>query len=69
MVAVDDAIGRHHHHPHAVGVVAELAADGRAHHHVQAVVEAAGVTVVVAGEDGLHPCGRERGRGVSAGWV
>lgn len=57
VVTVDDLVGGHDHHPDAVGVLAELAADGRAHDHVQASVAAACVPVVMAGEDRLHPCG------------
>lgn len=60
VVAVDDGVGGHHHHPEAVGVLAQLAPDGRAHDHVQAVVAAAGVSVIVAGEHGFHPCGATR---------
>lgn len=56
-----DTIGGHDHHPDAVGVLAELAADGRAHDHVQAVMATAGVSVIMAGEDRFHPCGGERG--------
>lgn len=59
VVAMDDTVGGHHHHPDAVGVLAKLAADGRAHDHVQAAVAAAGVSVIMAGEDRLHPCGEE----------
>lgn len=61
VVAVDDVVGGHHHHPDAVRVVAQLASDGRAHHHVQAAVASAGVSVVMAGENRLHPCAGERG--------
>lgn len=60
VVAVDDPVRRHHHHPDAVRVLAELAADGRAHHHVQAVVAGAGVPMVMAGEDRLHTCEEDR---------
>lgn len=64
---MDDLVGGHRHHPDAVGVLAELAADGRAHDHVQAVVAAAGVPVIMAREDRFHPCVRERGeRGLSS---
>lgn len=59
VVAVDDTVSSHHHHPDAVGVLAKLAADGRAHNHVQAVVAATGVSVVMAGEDRLHSCAGE----------
>lgn len=60
VVAVDDIVCGHHHHPHSMGVLAQLAADGRANDHVQAVVAAAGVSVIVAAEDGFYPCGGER---------
>lgn len=58
---MDDIVCSHHDHPDSVGVLAELAADGRAHDHVQASVAAAGVSVIMAGEDRFHPCGSERG--------
>lgn len=58
---MDDLVGGHRHHPDAVGVLAELAADGRAHDHVQATVAATGVPVIMAREDRFHPCVTERG--------
>lgn len=61
VVAMDDIVGGHHDHPDSVGVLAELAADGRAHDHVQAGVAAAGISVIMAGEDRFHPCGGGRG--------
>lgn len=60
MVAVDDLVRSHHNYPDSVHVVSQLAADGRANDHVQAVVAAAGVSVVVAAENGFHPCGGQR---------
>lgn len=54
VVAVDDAVSSHHHHPDAVGVLAKLAADGRAHDHVQAIMATTSVSVVMAGEDRPH---------------
>lgn len=64
---MDDLVGGHRHHPDAVGVLAELAADGRAHDHVQAAVAAASVPVIMAREDRFHPCVRESGeRGLSS---
>lgn len=60
---MDDVVCSHYHHPDSVGVLSQLAADGRAYDHVQATVAAPSVTVIMTGENRLHPCSEEGQRG------
>lgn len=54
VVTMDDTVCSHYHHPNAVGVLAELAANGWAHDHVQATVTATCISVIMTREDRLH---------------